>query len=471
MECVGRHDETRIMRRLLKNKSADFVAVTGRRRVGKTYLIKEVYKKDICFELTGTKDGLKEEQLANFTEQIQHYTNSIVDIAAPKSWQKAFVLLRKYIESIKTRKKKVIFFDEIPWLSSHRSGFLQALDYFWNSWACNQKLLIIICGSATSWIIDKVINNKGGLHNRVTKMINLLPFDLKETEEYLKSRKVNLDRYQITQLYMITGGIPHYLKEVEPGLSSTQNIDNICYKKNGILKDEFKNLYQALFDNPDNHELIVRALSKKWIGLTRLELVKQTKLKDGGSFTKLLKELELSGFISSYMPFDKKKKGTIYRLTDEYSLFYLRFIEKKRYTSWTDVCQLPTWKSWSGFAFESLCIKHSANIKRALGISGISSLESSYYKKADNSSNGFQIDMLIDRKDKCINLCEMKFYDSEFHITKDYAKQLRNKIARFREYTNTRKHVYLTLISTFGIEKNENSLGLIDQNIVLNDLF
>jgi len=471
MDLVGRFGEIEIMKELLLSDEPEMLAVVGRRRVGKTFLIREVYKDAICFEMTGIKDALKEEQLYNFSIQLAEFSNSKIELAVPDNWIKAFHQLTRYLDTIKSKKKKVIFFDELPWLATRRSGFIEALAYFWNNRASKQNIVVVICGSAASWMIDKVVNNKGGLHNRITRLIQLEPFNLAETELFFKKKNVKLTRYQIVQIYLTMGGIPHYLKEVKPGLSAAQNIDKICFQKNGLLRNEFQNLYPALFDNAQNHENIIRALAKKGVGLTRNELVKTLKISDGGSLTRYLNELITSGFVSKYLPFGKQKKETLYRLTDEYSLFYIRFIERGKNQSFAQLYNKQSWRSWSGFAFESLCMKHVKQVKKALGISGVLTTESSFIKRGKPTEEGFQIDMLIDRNDNSINICEMKFYESEFDIDAAYAKKLRQKIAGFRTFSKTRKQLFLTFISTFGVIKNERSIGLVDNDITIDKLF
>lgn len=471
MDLVGRFKEIKIMSDMLLSDEPEMLAIIGRRRVGKTFLIRQVYKNTMCFEMTGIKDATKKEQLYNFSVQMKEFSKSKIELAIPENWIKAFNQLAGYLDLLKTKKKKVVFFDELPWLATHRSGFLEALAHFWNNWANKQNIVVVICVSAASWMIEKVVQSKGGLHNRITKLIQLEPFSLAETELFFKKKNVKLTRYQIVQIYMTMGGIPHYLKEVEPGLSAAQNIDNICFQRNGLLKNEFQKLYPALFDHAQNHENIIRALAKKGVGLTRNEIVRLTKFSDGGSLTRYLGELVTSGFISQYQPFGKQKKDALFRLTDEYSLFYIRFIEKGKNSSFVQLNNLPSWKSWSRFAFESLCMKHAVKIKQALGISGISATESSYIKRGKDGEEGFQIDMLIDRSDNSINICEMKFYESEFIIDAVYAKKLRLRKSGFREHSKTRKQLFLTLISTFGITQNKHSIGLIDNNISIDALF
>lgn len=470
-ELIGRQTERAILEKIIASDEAEMLAVIGRRRIGKTFLIEKAYEKEICFSLTGSQYATLQEQLENFWRQMQKYAPKSLSTTPPKSWQEAFFLLSQYFEKKNFKQKKVIFFDEVPWLSSPRSRFLQALAYFWNSWAKNQNLVLVICGSSSSWMIKKVLNNKGGLHNRVTRLINLQPFTLNETREYFLSRKIKLSNYQIIQLYMVMGGIPFYLKQVRPGLSATQNIDEICFEKDGLLKNEFNNLYPALFEKASNHIEVIRVLATKWKGLTRKEIVEISKLPDGGTLSKYLNELEQSGFIGSYHPFGKSRKEKLFRLTDEYSLFYLKFIENRRNQSWVKLSQSQNWKSWSGYAFESVCLKHIHQIKHALGISGISSEESSFVFHGDKKVKGFQIDLLIDRQDNTINVCEMKFSEASFPVDKKFAAATREKIGRFKLQSKTKKTVFFTLITTFGIQQNQYSLEIVDHSFNMEILF
>ncbi len=472
---IGRIKEQAILQKALQSNTAEMVAVIGRRRVGKTFLVNTIYKKQLVFEVTGIQNAPFKRQVKNFLYQLSQYSNTSLPAKIPTDWLDVFILLIDYLkEKQKEQEKMVVFLDELPWLATKRSGFLQGLSFFWNSWAVKQNIVVVICGSAASWMIQKVVNHKGGLHNRITRRIYLEPFNLAETAAYLKSRHINLDQYQITQLYMAMGGIPHYLNEIEGGKSATQNIDDICFSKDGALRDEFSRLYLALFDNAEKHILVIRALAAKKYGLTRTEIVKQTQLTDGGSITRLLAELAYSGFISAYYPFGKKKKNKLYRLTDEYSLFYLHFIENKTLQGtdiWNKLSQTQTYKSWSGYAFESLCLKHIPQIQKALNIGVVYSEAASFYQKGNKNQEGIQVDLLLDRNDHVINLCEIKFYNNQFIMTKAYAKNLRAKMAIFQSVTQTRKQLFLTMITTFGLIDNEHSIGFVDKSLTLEDLF
>jgi uncharacterized protein len=474
-QLVGRQAEQAILARVLKSTGSELVAVYGRRRVGKTFLIRTYCKSQLVFEFTGMHGASLKNQLQNFANALRQAMDSKVPVAVPNDWLQAFVYLNEYLDALPSNKPAVLFFDEFPWIHTQKSGFLQAFDQWWNHSASRQPhLKVIICGSAASWMIDKVLNNRGGLHNRVTQRMRMLPFTLGETQQYLQSRSIKLDHYQILQLYMATGGIPHYLHHIQKGESSAQAIDRLCFTKDGVLKTEFKNLYGSLFHNPHHHEAVVRALSKKGKGLTRNEIIIECRLTSGGTTTKILDELEESGFITSYIPFEKNENDSVYKLSDEYSLFYLKFIEGAKVTgtgTWLRQMNGQSYTSWSGFAFESVCQKHHPQIKKALGIEAVHTLVSTWRHIPGKGSQGVQIDLLLDRADRCINLCEMKFAAAEFTIDKKYAAELDNKVNVFRNETKTKKTVFPTLITTYGVKPNEHSIGRVQAEVLMSDLF
>ena len=476
-KLTGRHEERKLLEEARHSSDAELIAVYGRRRVGKTFLIRSVYAEEILFDFTGVHEAGLKEQLMNFRNALQAAMGNDIPLAIPENWIEAFAFLQKYLEPKLKKGKGVIFIDEFPWIHTPKSGFLQAFGHFWNNWATKQdNIIVVICGSAASWMIRNVVNNKGGLHNRITKKIRLLPFNLNETEAYLKSRKVILDRYQLLQLYMAMGGIPHYLKEVKRGESAAQVTDRLYFSKDGFLKKEFQNLYKSLFDDAQHHMSVIKALAKKGSGLTRNELIDHTKLSSGGTTTLLLEELEESGFISAYIPFGKTTKESIYKLSDEYSLFYLKFIEGSRaggLGTWLRQINTASYTSWSGFSFESVCQKHITQIKKALGIAGVMVEESGWrYQPGQGSKEkGAQIDLLLDRQDRCINICEMKFSNSEFVITKAYQQELQNKIEVFQQQTKTKKTLFLTMITAYGVKQNIHSTASVQNEISMNDLF
>jgi len=472
---TGRITEQENLSRALKSNEAELIAIYGRRRVGKTYLIRKYYEKQMIFEFSGVHNAKLKDQLINFRNTLSILLKQQVNPEVPENWTAAFEMLKLYAAPLLKKEKCVIFLDEFPWLSSAKSSFLPAFEYFWNSWASkHQNMIVVICGSAASWMIQKIVNNRGGLHNRITRKIRLLPFTLSETEAYLKKNQVNLDRYQISLLYMAVGGIPQYLKDIRAGESAAQNIDRMCFAKDGFLRDEFQNLYQSLFAQADKHTAIVRALADKPSGLTRKEIINTCSLTTGGTTTQLLEELTESGFISAYLPFEKNLRDSIYKLTDEFSRFHLKFIENARASgagTWLKLSTSPSWRSWSGTAFESVCMKHIKEIKQALGISGIYSEESIWRYAPGKSGTGTQIDLLLDRADFCISLCEMKFSTSPFTIDKTYAEQLKNKAQIFQQITKTNKTIFTVMVTTYGTKDNIYKTGLVQNDIQLNDLF
>ena len=464
------------MRELLDSPESEFLAVYGRRRVGKTFLIERFYAEQMVFSVTGINQPRKRFQLDNFMDALNRLVPEDQRIEeTPTSWLLAFRHLRDHLESIVNDNKKVIFIDELPWLATRGSAFLSALENFWNGWASKRNdILLVVCGSAASWMIKNVVRNRGGLHNRITRRMRLMPFDLYETEQFLQKRGVQLERYDVLQLYMVMGGIPHYLKEVRRGQSATQAIDSICFTRDGLLQSEFADLYAGLFSRPELYIEIVRQLAANPSGLTRTELLRRTKLSSGGSTSRIFDALEESGFIHRYYPVGKNSKNGIYKLSDFYSAFYLKFVVKSRATgvgTWIKLSRTSSWRAWSGYAFERLCLAHLPQIERGLGISGIFTEASTWYRKGTNDTARAQIDLVIVRSDRTISLCEMKFSQDEFIIDKTYAISWRRKIAAFREETQTKSSLFLTFITTYGLKQNEYANSMVQQELSMDALF
>ncbi len=475
-KIIGREHEMAILADLLKSKSAELLAMYGRRRVGKTFLIYTYFRDHMAFELTGIKNGSLKDQLQLFAIALQKATKSSLALKPPTNWIDAFDALSQYLATKDAQKKWVVFLDELPWLSGRKSGFLPAFEHFWNTWASRQpNLLIVVCGSAASWMIQNITQATGGLHNRITRKIVLKPFSLLEADLYLKSRGSKLDHYLVLQIYMTFGGIPHYLKAVGRDNSAAQVIDKTCFSKDGLLTNEFDTLYSSLFDHADNHMKIVRTLAANGKGLSRKQLIESSGLPSGGSISTALDELEKSGFISLTIPFGKTSYDGIYRLIDEFSIFYLKFMDRNKAAttrSWVEIAKSQTYAIWCGMAFESVCLKHIDKIKAALKIkTGTEESVWRYIPPKRSKEKGAQIDLIIDRTDRIINLCEMKFYTTEFTIDKSYAEKLTQKKQVFIERVNPNKTLFMTMITTFGIKENDYFDKHIQQSITMDALF
>lgn len=473
-KLIGREVEKRILQEALDSRAPELLALFGRRRVGKTFLVRQYYAGHLAFEFTGTREAKLSQQLQNFTNALGKAAGNDKLYRVPDNWSDAFdLLIHLVIPKIHTG-KAVVFLDEFPWLNTHKSGFLAAFDHWWNSWGNRQSnLVVVICGSAASWMIKNVVNNKGGLHNRITRKIRLLPFTLHEAAKYLEALHVNMERYHLLQIYMVMGGIPHYLKEVKKGESATQAIDRICFAKDGLLHDEFKNLYHSLFDDVTRHLKVIRALATNKSGLTRNQIMEEGGLSSGGTVTELLEELIESGFVTGWLPYDKKSKDVIYKLADEYTHFYLKFMENSRSHgsgTWEKFSAGQSWRSWSGIAFERVCLKHIQQLKKAIGIAAVYTEESAW-RYLPKTGKGAQIDLLIDRKDFAINICEMKYTEKEFIIDKAYAGELENKRNVFKEATKTRKSLFLTLVTTFGVQPNDYVTQSVQATVTMDALF
>lgn len=466
---IGRKQELKKLHAHLHSRKSEFVAVYGRRRVGKTFLIRQAYQNEFAFYLTGLANVGTKQQLSQFHAALLKYAQKVNwTPEAATDWFMAFRQLEQLMEKLPQGTKKVIFLDELPWLDSPRSNFLSGLEHFWNSWAsARDDIILIVCGSAASWMLNNLINNRGGLHNRITDRIKLQAFNLEETELFLKEKNAVYNRYQTLLIYMAFGGIPFYLDYIAAEKSAMQNINDLCFSMNAPFRLEYESLYASLFHQHERHIAIVEALAKKGKGLTRKEIISKTNLSNGGGLSRILKELEESSFIRSYKSFGKKQNERLYQLIDLYSLFYLRFIQKADEDDeqfWLNHIETPTFFAWSGYAFEMVCLHHISQIKKALGISGVQTSISTWHNKAA------QVDLILDRKDQVINLCEMKFSIHPFAIDKKYAENLRNKVGQFRMHTGTKKALFLTFITTYGVQQNKYA-GLLRSELTMNDLF
>lgn len=481
-KIIGRDKEIKVLDQIWASDEAEFLAIYGRRRVGKTHLIREYFseKKCIYFETTGQKDGGLRIQLENFIKIFSKLFYGDLPILTPESWRDGFELLTKEIEKVPKSRKVVIFFDELPWLATKRSGMLQALDYYWNRfWSRYSNLILVVCGSAASWMLDNLINAKGGLHNRLTKTILLRPYTLREVQQFLEYRKIKLTPKQLVDLYMVFGGIPFYLKQIEKGQSVLQIVNKICFQREGLLYGEFDRLFRSLFENAVDNLVIIRAISKYQYGMSREEIIKETRISSGGTLNRRLNELDSAGFIQSYVPYGRKRKDHFYRVIDEYCYFYLRWIEpfiKKGYEGgkeyWQTKGKTQAVITWAGYAFENVCLKHIDQIKNALALQTVSCETGNwrFTPKKGEKDSGAQIDLLFDRDDGVITLCEVKYSENSYILDKANAKEIKNKIEVFEKHFSPKKQITFAIISTFGIKPTIWSEELIQNVVTLADL-
>ena len=456
------------------------MSVVGRRRVGKTFLVKHVYGEVMRFTVTGIAGATKTQQLANFALSVQAAFGPDPRTVGYGDWLDALNDLARRLDEARSapsaeRARFVVFFDELPWLASRRSGFLQAFSWFWNSWAIDRDVVVVICGSAASWMVKKVVRDRGGLHNRVTHRIRLEPFTLAEVRAFARDRGLVSDPYQQVQLYMAIGGIPFYLNQVRPGESAQQAVDRLLFAADAPLEGEFDQLYAALFERAHHHVAVVRALATKQSGLLRTELQRLAGIGSSGTLTRVLEELELSSFVTRSVPFGKRRKDALYRLVDEYSRFYLRFLDGYRpgTLSFFQVAVQPGYRAWAGYAFENVALRHANQLRAALGIAGVHAVASSFVARATPVAGGVQIDLLFDRADRTVTLIEAKFTEEPSVLDAAYARTLREKRSRFRLHTATRKQVQLALLTTSGLSRADlgPGVGVVDRVLDLEALF
>ncbi len=470
MKIIGRKHEKDDLMMCLKSKRPELVVVYGRLRVGKTYLIREFFNRNFSFYATGLTDEKTKGQLRGFNASLNSY--GYEDKTIPEDWFEAFARLRKLLESENVYRepvnnKRVVFLDELPWMDTARSDFKSALEYFWNSWASSQEdMVLIVCGSATSWIITNLLTNKKGFHNRVTRRIHLAPFTLGECEKLFEFNDIVMTRSQMIESYMFFGGVPYYLNLLDSRLSLTQNINELCFREKGALRNEYYSLFYSLFDKPEKHMAILGALARRKDGSTRAELSKEKEIGGGSVLTKDLRELEECGFIRKYNTPDKKE--SLYQIIDPFTLFSIRFLEKQEFDSWNEYINSPGYNSWRGNSFEIVCLNHIGQIKASLGISGIETKE--YAWRSSEPGNGAQIDLIISRKDGVVNLCEMKYTNGEYSLDAEEYKKLQNRLAQFQKESGADNAIHVTMVCGNGYKKNKYS-GIVQNVIRGDDLF
>ena len=468
---VGRKEEQKELLRAYKSEYSEFVAVTGRRRIGKTFLIRETFAYKFAFQHSGLANQKTKVQLQEFRSSLLRC--GMKKCRVPEDWFDAFFLLSEFLGGL-PKGKKVVFIDELPWMDAPKSNFVSALEHFWNGYASARKdILLIICGSATSWIVKNVFRNHGGLYNRVTYRIHLSPFSLRECELYAKSLHLSVSRHEILECYMVLGGVPYYWSLLKREFSISQNIDNLFFNKNGKLRNEYNELYNSLFRNAEPYMRIVSALGDKKIGMTREELIAEPTISSSGQLTRILEDLENCGFIRKYNLVGVKRNKFIFQLIDNYTLFYYKFIQNadaENENFWTASINTPVRNAWQGLAFERVSFQHINQIKNALGISGMSSRVYAWQTKGNEESAGAQIDMVIDRADNVVNICEMKFSTDKYEITKKDDENLRHKTVSFIEFSKSRKSPHLVLVTPYGTTDGMYRFSV--QNVVkINDLF
>ena len=470
-KIIGRAKEIAQLQSVVESDKAELVAVYGRRRIGKTYLVKEFFQEKFDYYATGIFEGTMHDELDAFCDMLRQKSKK--PLPKINSWMQAFTVLRDYLQGIR-KKRIVVFLDELPWFDAPSGQFIKAFEWFWNSWGSTKdNLKMIVCGSATTWMTDKFISGKGGMYNRTTERIYLPPFNLHDSELLLKHGGIDWDKSLILDAYMTFGGVPLYLTMLKKGLSLDANIDEMFFQENAPLKEEYSFLFRSLFKDSEYYMRIVDAISKKNIGMTRSDIVAAAKVANNGTLTKALRNLTSCDFIRKYSGYKKKERDALYQLTDLSILFYKRFVEKyngKDEHHWSNMIDSPSRRAWTGIAFEQVCLLHVAQIKQALGIAGVQTEVSSWRYAGDEYTEGTQIDMLIARRDKTVNMCEMKYSSYEYEITPKYNRELRARKETFRSVTKTRDAIHTTLITPWGLKRNANA-SIADQTVTLKELF
>jgi AAA+ ATPase superfamily predicted ATPase len=479
---IGREEELNTISRLYESERSEFLAIYGRRRVGKSFLIEEALGEKISFMAVGIYQKIDPDNLEKVEsyrqKQLSHFYNSLIEYGlskagnpAPTSWMEALELLKKLLQRKRAR-RKVIFIDELPWLAGPQSAeLLEELGHFWNSWARKRKdIFLIVCGSATSWMVDNVMRDYGGLYGRITESIFLKPFTLEECERYWAKRGLHLSRYEIALTYMVIGGVPYYMDSIRPDRTMADNINAIYFDKDKA-RQEFKDVYTGLYSSSEIYIHVIRELGKRFYGMTRDELLKAIGKKGGGSFSDILENLIDSGIIRSYTLYGSPRKQTVYQLVDFFTLFYLRFVENSDFTSWRSVQRSKPFYTWAGNTFELLVLEHMPQLANALRIKEYATPFSWRGVTPDNV--GVQIDLIIPATaERAEYICEMKFSEGKYTLSGDDVEEIGRQISAVR---NSKIHklshsIYVALVTSFGATESMHKIHVNDI-VTLDSLF
>lgn len=479
---IGREEELDTISRLYASERSEFLAIYGQRRVGKSFLIEEALGNKITFSAVGLyqkidKDSpekvesYRQKQLAHFYNSLREYGLPKEGNLAPTSWMEALELLKKLLKS-KRAKRKVVFIDELPWLAGPQSAeLLEELGHFWNSWAGMRKdIFLIVCGSATSWMVDNVLRDYGGLYGRITERIFLKPFTLAECERYWNKRGFHLSRFEIALTYMVIGGVPFYMDSIRPDRTMADNINAIYFDKDKA-RQEFKDVYTSLYSSSETYIEVVRQLGKRFYGMTRDELLKAVEKKGGGTFTDILDNLIDSGIIRSYTLYGGPRKQTVYQLVDFFTLFYLRFVENTDFTSWRSVQRSKPFYTWAGNTFELLVLEHMPKLADALRIKEYATPFSWRGKTPDGE--GVQVNLIIPATtERADYICEMKFSEGKYTLSNDDAEEFARQIAALSisKIHKPTHSIYVALVTSLGVTDSKHRIH-VNELVTLDSLF
>lgn len=479
---IGREEELATISRLYTSERSEFLALYGRRRVGKSFLIEEAMENKFTFMTVGLfikVDKDDAEKVESYRQQqLRHFYSSLLEYGlpeegnpAPTNWLDAMNLLKKLLLSKRSR-RKVVFIDELPWLAGPQSSELVSeLGFFWNQWARKRKdILLIVCGSATSWMIDNVIREYEGLYGRVTETIALKPFTLAECERYWEKRGFHLSRYEVALTYMVIGGVPYYMDSFRPDRTMADNINTIYFNKDKA-RQEFKDVYAGLYSSSEVYINVIRQLGKRFYGMSRTELLEALDKKGGGNFSDVLENLIDSGIIRSYTLYGSPRKQTVYQLMDFFTLFYLRFCENTDFTSWRSVQRSKPFYSWAGNSFELLVVEHIQQLADALRIKEYATPFSWSGDTPDGDEA--QIDLVIPATaERADYICEMKFSEGKYILKEEDADDITRHIEALKNSSihKLSHSIYVVLVTSFGVTESKHRSHLNDI-VTLDSLF
>lgn len=432
---VGRQSELETLSSLSKKKVASLVVIYGRRRVGKSRLIKEFGKHCRFYSFSGlpeTKQTTAQSQREEFARQMREQLN-LPGLKA-EDWGDLFTLLASHTQE----GSLIIALDEISWMGSKDPDFLGKLKTAWdNAFSENPQLILIICGSVSAWIEKNILSNTGFL-GRISITLHLKELPLKDCNQLLDALSCHMSSFEKFNILSVTGGIPRYLEEINPTLSAENNIRELCFKPTGLLFREFEQIFSDLFSKRSlTYKNIVRVLSNG--PLHYEDIAKKADLITGSQFSGYLEDLIKAGFISRNYTWDIKSRKvsrlSLYRLSDNYVRFYLKYIEKnydrieRNHFKFQKLSEFTNWQTIMGYQFESLVLNNREFIMKTLHLDYADIVcDNPFFQRKTARMQGCQIDYLIQTRLNSLFVCEIKF--SRRSLGLSIIKEMEEKIAR-----------------------------------------
>ena len=468
---VGRKKELSLLEESYLSSKSEIFTVYGRRRIGKSTLI-EIFarQKPNFFSFEGIEGQNSSFQIKHFTEMLKkQLQDPLLSSIQFQSWDAVFTYVSERLMTKTRPNEKIIFFlDEIQWMAAGRSSFISLLKYYWDNYWKKSNVLMILCGSIASFMVNKVVHSKA-LYGRIDHEILLKGLHPFEAKAFFADKHKSTE--EILKYYLILGTIPKYLEYINPSRSFQWNMNKLFFSSHGSMINEIKKIFYSQFKESTIYFDIVKLLKSGPLALS--EICTRLKIKSGGGLKRYLTNLENAEIIRSHVPFNRKANSRLkkYVLSDEYLNFYfkylepnLRIIEESESEKLFETLTKNSFDVWLGFAFEKFCIKHNSWLADLMGFKDDVLIASPYFERKDQR---FQIDLVYLRADKVITICEIK------HHTKPLSSKQIGEMQRKLQCLKIPNgySIETALISLYGPDKALNDSNYFDHYVSMDAIF